>query len=183
MSTLEDVEPVAVSSAQSEAAPTSVPCGGTRWWRFPTVTSIFLTVVVVYLVWAIFQNAYYYVGIALAPGPDLSVLLAVPHRQLRRRQHAAPSSCFIGGPSPRPWSPVALPGGFRFTCYYYRKAYYRSFWQAPPACGVADGHAIYTGETRFPLILQNLHRYFWFIGTALHHHPHHRRRDGLPASR
>ena len=54
-----------------------------------------------------------------------------------------------------------LPAGFRLTCYYYRKAYYRAFWQSPPACAVSDGHGRYTGETRFPLILQNLHRYFF----------------------
>jgi hypothetical protein len=53
--------------------------------------------------------------------------------------------------------------GFRLTCYYYRKAYYRSFWQSPPACAVREPHAKYTGETRLPLILQNLHRYFFYI--------------------
>ena len=47
------------------------------------------------------------------------------------------------------------PLRFRLTCYYYRRAYYRGFWQSPPACGVADAHGRYTGETRFPLILQN----------------------------
>ena len=47
---------------------------------------------------------------------------------------------------------------FRITCYYYRGAYYRSVWQSPTACAVAEPHAKYTGETRFPLILQNLHR-------------------------
>ena len=30
---------------------------------------------------------------------------------------------------------------FRLTCYYYRKAYYRSFWLSPPACAVAEPHA------------------------------------------
>ena len=29
---------------------------------------------------------------------------------------------------------------FRLTCYYYRKAYYRSFWLSPPACAVAEPH-------------------------------------------
>ncbi|HZE16615.1 MAG TPA: hypothetical protein VE197_13405, partial [Mycobacterium sp.] len=58
---------------------------------------------------------------------------------------------------------LVVPGGFRLTCYYYRKAYYRSFWQSPPGCAVADGHARYTGETRFPLIFQNMHRYFWYV--------------------
>jgi hypothetical protein len=55
------------------------------------------------------------------------------------------------------------PLGFRATCYYYRKAYYRSFWLSPPACGVSEPHGKYTGERRFPLILQNSHRYWWVI--------------------
>lgn len=56
---------------------------------------------------------------------------------------------------------------FRLTCYYYRGAYYRSVWQAPTACAVAEPHATYTGETRFPLILQNLHRYFFYIAAII----------------
>ena len=58
---------------------------------------------------------------------------------------------------------MIFPLGFRLTCYYYRKAYYRSFWLSPPACAVSEPHAKYTGETRFPLILQNVHRYFFYI--------------------
>jgi hypothetical protein len=53
--------------------------------------------------------------------------------------------------------------GFRITCYYYRKAYYRSVWQSPPACAVAEPHSRYTGETRLPLIIQNSHRYFFYV--------------------
>jgi hypothetical protein len=56
-----------------------------------------------------------------------------------------------------------IPLGFRTTCYYYRKAYYRSFWGAPPACAVTDVRPGYTGETRFPLIFQNLHRYTFYV--------------------
>ena len=56
---------------------------------------------------------------------------------------------------------------FRITCYYYRGAYYRSVWQSPTACAVAEPHAKYTGETRFPLILQNLHRYFFYIAAII----------------
>ena len=59
---------------------------------------------------------------------------------------------------------MIFPLGFRLTCYYYRRAYYRSFWWSPPACAVADAHSGYTGETRFPLILQNIHRYFFYLG-------------------
>jgi hypothetical protein len=56
---------------------------------------------------------------------------------------------------------------FRLTCYYYRKAYYRSFWLSPPACAVPDAHKRYTGETRFPLIGQNLHRYAFYAAVII----------------
>ena len=48
---------------------------------------------------------------------------------------------------PFAWFPLSaaliiliFPLGFRMTCYYYRKAYYRAFWLSPPACGVAEPH-------------------------------------------
>jgi hypothetical protein len=59
---------------------------------------------------------------------------------------------------------LIFPLGFRLTCYYYRRSYYRAFWWSPPSCAVADAHATYSGETRFPLVMQNLHRYFFFAG-------------------
>ena len=66
------------------------------------------------------------------------------------------------------WSPALLilggPLGFRATCYYYRKAYYRAFFLDPPSCAVTDrGHKSYRGETAFPFILQNVHRYFFYL--------------------
>jgi hypothetical protein len=68
-----------------------------------------------------------------------------------------------------PFAAITLPflGLFRFTCYYYRKAYYRSFWFSPPACAVPDAHATYTGETRMPLIIQNSHRYFFYAAVLI----------------
>jgi len=68
-----------------------------------------------------------------------------------------------------PFGLLVLPFllGFRLTCYYYRKAYYRAFWLSPPACAVAEPHAKYTGETRFPLIIQNLHRYFFYAAVIV----------------
>jgi hypothetical protein len=62
---------------------------------------------------------------------------------------------------------LPIPLGFRLTCDYYRKAYYRSFWWAPPACAIPDRRARYSGETRFPLILQNIHRYFFYLALPL----------------
>jgi hypothetical protein len=59
---------------------------------------------------------------------------------------------------------LVFPLGFRLTCYYYRKAYYRSFWLSPPACAVAEPHKSYSGETKVPLIGNNIHRYFFYAG-------------------
>src|SRR5438477_11965127 len=75
-----------------------------------------------------------------------------------------------------PWSrnisPAFLififPLAFRLTCYYYRKAYYRSFFWAPAACAVPDAAKRYNGETRFPFVIQNIHRYaFWGAAVIL----------------
>jgi len=66
-----------------------------------------------------------------------------------------------------PLSPALLilggPLGFRATCYYYRKAYYRAFFLDPPACAVGEPGRSYRGETKFPFILQNAHRYFFYL--------------------
>ena len=55
------------------------------------------------------------------------------------------------------------PGGFRFTCYYYRGAYYKAFWADPPSCTVGEPRKAYRGENSFPLIFQNVHRYFLYL--------------------
>jgi hypothetical protein len=66
-----------------------------------------------------------------------------------------------------PFSPALLilwaPGGFRFTCYYYRGSYYKAFWADPVNCSVGEPRKSYWGERRFPLILQNIHRYFMYL--------------------
>ena len=70
-----------------------------------------------------------------------------------------------------PWwfSPAILilwiPLGFRTTCYYYRKAYYRAYFVDPPACAVGEPvvHRRYRMEAAFPFILQNLHRIFLYL--------------------
>jgi hypothetical protein len=54
---------------------------------------------------------------------------------------------------------LAGPASFRFTCYYYRKAYYRAFAFDPPACAVGERNAHkYNGEKKL-LVIQNFHRY------------------------
>ena len=70
-----------------------------------------------------------------------------------------------------PFSPALLilvwPLGFRATCYYYRRSYYRAFFWSPPACAVPDARPRYSGETVFPFLLQNIHRYFFYLAVLL----------------
>jgi len=58
-----------------------------------------------------------------------------------------------------------IPLGFRATCYYYRKAYYRFYFADPPGCAVGEPtiHRRYRMEAAFPFILQNVHRYFLYL--------------------
>ncbi|MGI8678028.1 MAG: hypothetical protein ACR2LX_04930 [Jatrophihabitans sp.] len=129
------------------------------WKKAPVVTFVLLSAWVLYaLVRTVWQAAYF-------AGPE--------HYLSPFYSPCVTASCDPGArdfgtwfghfPPIIPFAIVTLPFllGFRLTCYYYRKAYYRAFWASPPACAVAEPHAKYTGETRFPLILQNLHRYFW----------------------
>ncbi len=128
-----------------------------RWWLQPLITVVVLVLFVVYSSVRAFQNAHYFAEPYISPfySPCLTT--------------ACEGDTFpelFTGPS---WiSPaiyiLVVPLGFRLTCYYYRKAYYRSFWQSPPACAVAEPHRRYTGETRLPLLGQNLHRYFFYAG-------------------
>src|SRR5918999_2422550 len=70
---------------------------------------------------------------------------------------------------PEWFSPAVLilwiPLGFRTTCYYYRKAYYRAFLFDPPACAVGEPilHRRFKLEAAFPFILQNQHRLFLYL--------------------
>ncbi|MBT5775444.1 MAG: succinate dehydrogenase [Dehalococcoidia bacterium] len=60
------------------------------------------------------------------------------------------------------WAPL----GFRATCYYYRRTYYRAYFMSPPACAVSEPAGSYNGESRFPLIIQNSHRYFMYVAVV-----------------
>jgi hypothetical protein len=130
------------------------------WWVLPATVVVVLGSFLVYSTWAAFQNAHYYAAPYLSPfySPCLyrsclhpSFAYGLPDIHLPVIGLLSPAFLILSG-----------PGLFRLTCYYYRKAYYRSFWLAPTACAVPDVKG-YTGETRFPLILQNLHRYTWYV--------------------
>jgi hypothetical protein len=53
------------------------------------------------------------------------------------------------------------------TCYYYRGAYYKAFWADPPSCTVGEPRTHYLGEHSFPLIMQNIHRYFLYLAVFI----------------
>ncbi len=132
-----------------------------RWWVPPALTFLVFTAFIVYATWRAFSGADYYSTPYLSPfySPCLST------------DCLAEASDFGQPVSWFPLSPALLilvfPLGFRLTCYYYRKAYYRAFWLSPPACAVAEPHRGYTGETRFPLIFQNVHRWFFYAAVLV----------------
>jgi len=129
------------------------------WWVRPLIIFIGLSAFVIYVTWAALQGEHYTSGPYLSPlySPELF----------------GDSSHSWFGPKPGwwpgilPWSPALLvlwaPGLFRLTCYYYRGAYYKSFWADPPSCTVSEPRKKYRGENSFPLIIQNVHRYFLYI--------------------
>jgi hypothetical protein len=129
------------------------------WWLQPLVVAGGLGAFVIYSTWAAFQGQHYYHGAYLSPFYSPELYGSSPHA--------------VFGPKPSWWpswlvfSPALLilwaPGGFRLTCYYYRGAYYKAFWADPPSCTVGEPRSVYRGEHTFPLLLQNLHRYFLYL--------------------
>ncbi len=129
------------------------------WWVQSLLTFLGLSAFIVYSTWAAFQGAHYEFGPYLSPFYSPLLFGDAPHAWF--------------GPKPG-WWPAAVPfsaallilwapGGFRFTCYYYRGAYYKAFWADPPACAVGEPRKKYRGESAFPLILQNIHRFFLYF--------------------
>jgi hypothetical protein len=137
------------------------------WWAQPLVTFIVFGSFIVYSTWAAFQGEHYSFGPYLSPmySPLIWEAAGQPlsgHSWLGAWPSWLPTYLLI-----QPITPAILilwaPGGFRFTCYYYRGAYYKAFWADPPACAVGEPRGNYRGERKFPLILQNVHRYFLYV--------------------
>ena len=129
------------------------------WWIEQLLVVLVLGGFGVYATWAALVNAHYYAAPYLSPFYSPCLAANCQHVTLP----------LIGS-----WwnlSPAFLilwvPGGFRATCYYYRKAYYRSFFADPLACAVGEARKGYRGETAFPFILQNLHRYFLYAALII----------------
>ena len=135
------------------------------WWIQPLVVVLGLSTFLVYSTWAAFQGDHYTYGPYLSPF-YAPVLWASPG-DTAGLEHAWFGVKPDWFPAFLPFSPALLilpfPGLFRFTCYYYRGAYYKAFWADPPSCAVGEPRKSYWGENSFPLIFQNFHRYFMYI--------------------
>jgi hypothetical protein len=132
-----------------------------RWWLAPLLTFLGLMTFVVYDTTRVFTQQHFF-----AEGPGYHYLTPFASPCLSDTCGNAAAFGTLGTFPPLiPLAILTLPFilGFRLTCYYYRKAYYRAFWLSPAACAVPEPHGKYTGETRFPLIMQNAHRYFFFV--------------------
>jgi hypothetical protein len=130
--------------ASQTAAYNAVRTGS--WWTQILPVVICLGGFGAYATYRAFEGAFFQWGPYLSP--FYSPLIDIHHRYW-------------------PYSPALLilagPLGFRATCYYYRKAYYRAFFLDPAGCAVPERKRNYAGETRFPFILQNAHRYFLYL--------------------
>jgi hypothetical protein len=129
------------------------------WWAQPLAVFLGLSAFIVYSTWAAFQGEHYAFGPYLSPFYSPELLGDSAHSWFGPRPGFWPGWL--------PFSPAFLilwaPGGFRLTCYYYRGAYYKAFWADPPSCAVGEPRKSYRGEHAFPLILQNVHRYFLYL--------------------
>jgi hypothetical protein len=130
------------------------PLGGTlrkdNWWAGPAATMFVLLGFIVYATWRAFEGSDYTWGAYLSP--FYSPLLDVGWARKAGLAFLTPAMLILPGPA-----------SFRFTCYYYRKAYYRAFAWDPPACAVGErAPHRYNGETKL-FIFQNLHRYAMYV--------------------
>ncbi|MEM7456309.1 MAG: succinate dehydrogenase [Planctomycetota bacterium] len=146
------------------------------WWVGPLVVFLTLSSFIGYANIAALQNDHYTYGNYLSPFYSPVLFASEPaedasEAEIKRREDHMHHSLF--GAKPEwwpgfiPFSPALLillfPAGFRLTCYYYRGAYYKAFWADPPSCSVGEPRTNYLGENYFPLIFQNIHRYFLYF--------------------
>ena len=127
-----------------------------RWWAQPIFAAATLLGAGGYATWAIIFGTHNYAPPYLSPfySPCLGASCPDEFRLASLPTFGLSPAILI----------MLVVFGFRTTCYYYRKTYYRSLFFDPPACAVGEPWGKgYRGETFFPLILQNFHRYFLYL--------------------
>jgi hypothetical protein len=134
-----------------------------QWWSGPLATGLGLGAFGIYATLRAIANSHYRLGIGTGILEEHAYLLSPFYSPL----FLLPQSLAWISPA---FLILWAPGGFRVTCYYYRKAYYRAFFLDPPGCGVGEPGSFcgltrgpaYQGETKL-LLFQNLHRYFLYL--------------------
>jgi hypothetical protein len=150
------------------------------WWIGPAATFLGILAFLVYATWAAWQGDHFeirkdggsYAAFHQPNNPAVAPYLSPFYSPLiydSQSHHAWIHSDIRPAwlPGWFPFTPafliLAFPGLFRFTCYYYRKAYYRAYVLDPPGCAVGEPWKAYHGENRLPMILQNSHRYWMYF--------------------
>ena len=115
-----------------------------RWWLPPLFTAVGLIAWVAYATVRAFMQMWYFV-----PQYNYLTPFYSPCVSTGCVEEAAHFGRFLPDWPILPFAALTLPFLllFRLTCYYYRKAYYRSFWFSPPACGVAEPHQKYSAKS------------------------------------
>jgi hypothetical protein len=151
------------------------PFGQTKrtdaWWAQPGAILIGLLAFLIYGTWAAFTGQHYYFH-GDAGQNYLSPFFSPLIFDMKGNQSG--HAWFSGIPA---WWPTFLfftpavfvlwaPAGFRFTCYGFRGHYYKGVWGDPPSCAVGEPGfrgKNYRGEAKWPLLIQNAHRYFLYV--------------------
>jgi len=112
------------------------------WWVEPLVSAVVFGGVIIYSIFRAFEGDFFKFG------PYVSPIYSIPF-----------DTAWISPAIFTLW----VPAGYRITCYFCRRVYYRSFFADPPACAVGEFRKTYKGESAFPYILLNIHRYFLYL--------------------
>ena len=138
-----------------------------KWWIQPLVMGTILILFGVYTIAVLLiehgaigsyendfiyynENGAHYVSPISSPGPN-----------------AIPSDILSFWPLPATLLFIWAPLGFRGTCYYGRRVFYRSLLANPAGCAVDKPIKSYNGENALPFIIMNSHRYFLYLAIIL----------------
>jgi len=137
------------------------------WWTQPLLVFLGFTAFIIYSTWAALQNGHYWYNGGgadyISPFYSPEIFGASPHAIFGAKPSWWPA-WLIFSPA---FFVLWVPAGFRFTCYYYRGAYYKAFSADPLNCAVGEGRKTYLGEQYFPFLLQNLHRSFFSLAAVV----------------
>ena len=134
-----------------------------KWWAEPLAAASVLVLFFIYSTWRMLEHKYWRVEGSGLEVHYLSPFYALPDFGIKFLTYPVIAAAYA----------LFIPIGFRGTCYFCRRTYYRALFGDPSACAVPEAikRPAYTGEKSFPWVLQNLHRYTLYliaIITVLH---------------